>query len=148
MRFFCKQKDHECQKKSDGGLQKKRDLWKKSYCTIICNGSAIVCLSCISNPLPDQGVTILSPTANDVVEGGGDSYEILWKADPAESEYVAMVTIEFSKDGEKSWETVAENVPNSGKYMWKALKQIRPNARSGFFPNGGQFFAELQKCSL
>jgi hypothetical protein len=29
------------------------------------------------------------------------------------------VTIEFSKDGGKSWEKIEENVPNSGKYTWK-----------------------------
>jgi hypothetical protein len=40
---------------------------KESYCIIICNGSVIVCLSCTSNPLQDQGVTILSPKANYVV---------------------------------------------------------------------------------
>ncbi len=81
----------------------------------------IVSLSCGSKPLPDQGVTILSPKANDVVKAG-DSYEILWKAEPAESEFGAMVTVEFSKDGGKSWEKAEENVPNKGKYMWKAPK--------------------------
>jgi hypothetical protein len=78
-------------------------------------------LSCGSKPLPDQGVMILSPKGNDIVKAG-DSYEILWKAEPAESEFGAMVTIEFSKDGGKSWEKVDENVPNKGKYMWKAPK--------------------------
>jgi hypothetical protein len=78
----------------------------------------IMFLSCSSKPLPDQGVTILSPKVNDVVKTG-DSYEIFWKAEPAESEFGAMVTVEFSKDGGKSWEKVEENVPNGGKYMWK-----------------------------
>jgi hypothetical protein len=80
----------------------------------------LVCLSCASKPLPDQGVTILSPKANEVLKAG-NSYEILWKAEPAESEFGTKVTIEFSKDGGKSWETVAENVPNSGKYVWKVF---------------------------
>ena len=78
----------------------------------------LFCLSCASKPLPDQGVTILSPKVNEVLKAG-DSYEILWKAEPAESEFGAMVTVEFSKDGGKTWETVAENVANSGKYAWK-----------------------------
>ena len=78
----------------------------------------IICLGCASKPLPDNGVTILSPKANDVVRGG-ESYEILWKAEPAESEFGTKVTVEFSKDGGKTWETVAENVANSGKYSWK-----------------------------
>ena len=81
----------------------------------------IIFLSCSSKPLPDQGVTILSPKANDVAKTG-DPYEILWKAEPVESEFGAMVTVEFSKDGGKSWEKVEENVPNSGKYIWKVPK--------------------------
>jgi hypothetical protein len=78
-------------------------------------------LSCASKPLPDNGITILSPKANDVVKAG-ESYEVLWKAEPAESEFGAMVTVEFSKDGGKSWEKVEENVPNSEKYVWKVPK--------------------------
>ena len=81
----------------------------------------IVCLSCTSKPLPDNGVTILSPKANDVVKAG-DSYEILWKAEPAESEFGVMLTVELSKDGGKSWEKIEENVANSGKYLWKVPK--------------------------
>ena len=78
----------------------------------------IIFLSCASKPLPDNGVTILSPKANHVLKAG-ESYEILWKAEPVESEFGAMVTVEFSKDGGKSWEKVEENVPNKGKYAWK-----------------------------
>jgi hypothetical protein len=63
----------------------------------------------------------LSPKTNDIVKAG-DSYEILWKAEPAESEFGAMVTVEFSKDGGKSWDKVEENVPKSGKYIWKVPK--------------------------
>ena len=81
----------------------------------------IIFLSCSSKPLPDQGVTILNPKANDVFRAG-ESYEILWKAEPAESEFGVMVTVEFSKDGGKSWEKVEENVPNKGKYAWKVPK--------------------------
>jgi hypothetical protein len=82
----------------------------------------LLCLSCKpAESLKDQGITILSPKANDVVQAGG-SYEILWKAEPAQSEFGAMVTVEFSKDGGKSWEKIEENVPNKGKYMWKAPK--------------------------
>jgi hypothetical protein len=66
-------------------------------------------------------VTILGPKANYVAKAG-DSYEILWKTELAESEFGAMVTLEFSKDGGKSWEKIEENVPNSGKYMWKVPK--------------------------
>ena len=81
----------------------------------------LFCVSCASKPLPDNGVTILSPKANDVVKAG-DSYEVLWKAEPTESEFGTMVTVEFSKDGGKFWEKIEENVPNSGKYLWKAPK--------------------------
>ena len=81
----------------------------------------VVCLSCASQPLPDKGVMILSPKANDVLKAG-ESCEILWKAAPSEAEFGTMVTVEFSKDVGKSWEKVQENVPNSGKYVWKVPK--------------------------
>ncbi len=81
----------------------------------------IFIISSLTYSLPDKGVTILSPEANDVVKAE-DSHEVLWKAEPAESEFGAMVTVEFSKDGGKSWERVEENVPNKGKYMWKTPK--------------------------
>jgi hypothetical protein len=81
----------------------------------------IIFSSCSPEPLPDQGVTILNPKTNDVCKAG-DFYQILWKAEPAESEFGAMVTVEFSKDGGKSWQNVEENVTNSGKYMWKVPK--------------------------
>jgi hypothetical protein len=68
--------------------------------------------------LPDQGVTILSPKANDVFKSG-DFYQILWKAEPAESEFGTMVTVEFSNDGGKLWETLEFNIPAGGKYLWK-----------------------------
>src|SRR5512136_2314310 len=80
----------------------------------------IVCLSCSSN-LPDNGVTILNPNAKDLVKVG-DSFEVRWKTEPAESEFGPMVTIEFSRDEGKSWEKVAEGVPNSGKYVWAVPK--------------------------
>jgi hypothetical protein len=80
----------------------------------------IVCLSCSSN-LPDNGVTILRPNEKDKVRVG-DSFEVSWKTEPAESEFGAMVTIEFSGDGGKSWEKVEENIQNSGKYVWTVPK--------------------------
>ena len=78
-------------------------------------------LGCYSQPLPDKEVTILSPKANDIVKAG-EAYEILWKAEPKESEFGTAVTVEFSKDGGKSWEKAGENIPNSGKYAWNVSK--------------------------
>jgi len=79
-------------------------------------------LSCAPESLPDKGVgirlLILSPKANHVLRAG-ESYEILWKAEPSESEFGSMVTVEFSKDGGRSWEKVEEDVSNKGKYVWK-----------------------------
>jgi hypothetical protein len=71
--------------------------------------------------LPDQGVNILSPKANDVVQSGAP-FEIEWKADVPQSEFGANVTIQFSKDGGNTWDVVAENVPNNGKYQWSVPK--------------------------
>jgi hypothetical protein len=82
----------------------------------------LFCLSCKGpESLPEQGITILSPKANDVVQAGAP-YEIQWKAEVPDSEFGANVTIEFSKDGGKSWEKVGENIPNTGKYSWNVPK--------------------------
>jgi len=82
----------------------------------------LLCLSCApTESLKDQGITILSPKSNDVVQAGAP-LEIIWKAEPAQSEFGVNVTVEFSKDGGKSWEKVDENVPNTGKYAWKVPK--------------------------
>jgi hypothetical protein len=76
----------------------------------------LFCSSC--GDLPDKGVAILSPKANDIVQAGA-SYEIQWKTENPNPESGVMVTIEFSKNGGKSWEQVEDNVPKAGKYLWK-----------------------------
>ena len=76
-----------------------------------------ICLGCGSN-LPDQGITMLSPKANERIQGGS-TYDILWKVEVPESEFGTMVTIQVSRDGGKFWENVAENIPANGKYAWK-----------------------------
>jgi len=82
----------------------------------------LFCLSCTpTESLKDQGITILSPKANDVVQAGAP-YEVQWKAEVPDSEFGVNVTVEFSKDGGKSWEQVELNVPNTGKYVWKVPK--------------------------
>ena len=103
----------------------------------------LLLLSC-SKPesLPEQGVSILSPKANDVLQAGG-TFEIQWKTDLPQSEFGVNVAIQFSKDGGNTWETAAENVPNTGKYQWTVPKvdstkckilvssQYRPKYRKG-----------------
>jgi hypothetical protein len=79
----------------------------------------LFCSSC--GDLPDKGIAILSPKANDVVQAGA-SYEIQWKAEVSDPEFGVMVTVEFSKNGGKSWEMVEDNVPIAGKYLWKVPK--------------------------
>jgi len=96
-------------------------MGKKSIYVLLSAVLFVFCLSCSTEGLPDKGIKILSPKASDIIKAG-DSCEILWKAEPAESEFGAMVTVEFTKDGGKSWEKVEENVPNSGKYSWKVPK--------------------------
>jgi hypothetical protein len=82
----------------------------------------LLCLSCKgTETLPEQGISILSPKVNDVVQAGAP-YEIQWKVEVPDSEFGVNVTIEFSKDGGKSWEKVDENVPNKGKYSWNVPK--------------------------
>ena len=90
------------------------------FLTVLC----VVCVSC-SSDLPDKGVTILNPNGSDKIKAG-DSFEVRWKTEPTESEFGKTVKIEFSRDEGKSWEKVAENVPNSGKYTW-AVPQVEYN---------------------
>ena len=71
--------------------------------------------------LPDKGITLLGPKANDMVQAGAP-YEIQWKTEVAESDFGTAVTVEFSKDGGTSWEKVEENVLNKGKYVWNVPK--------------------------
>jgi hypothetical protein len=96
-------------------LQKGEANEKKLIPLLILVGTFMIFISCSSELLPDKGVTILNPKANEVFNGG-DFYQILWKAEPMESEFGAMVTVEFSKDGGKSWEKVEENLPNIRRY--------------------------------
>ena len=82
----------------------------------------LLLLSCTKpESLPEQGVTILSPKANDVVQAGAP-FEVQWKAEVPQSEFGTNVTVQFSKDGGGTWEVVAENVPNTGKYEWAVPK--------------------------
>ncbi len=82
----------------------------------------LLLLSCTKpESLPEQGVTILSPKANDVLLAG-TPFEVQWKAEVPQSEFGANVTIQLSKDGGKTWDVVAENVPNTGKYQWSVPK--------------------------
>ncbi len=93
----------------------------------------LLCFSCApAESLRDQGITILSPKANDVVPTG-TPYEIQWKAEVPDSEFGARVTIEFSRDGGKSWENVEENVPNTGKYSWRVPKVDSPQCKIRIF---------------
>jgi hypothetical protein len=82
----------------------------------------VLCLSCSTSDLPDKGIVILSPKANDVVSAGSP-YEVQWKAEISDKNlFGEMVTIEFSKDGGKTWQQIEENVPKGGKYTWKVPK--------------------------
>ena len=85
--------------------------------------------------LPDKGIAILSPKANDVVQAGA-SYEIQWKAEDSDPEFGAVVTVEFSKDGGKSWEQVEENVSKAGKYLWKVPKIESTQCKIRVFAQG------------
>ncbi len=105
---------------------------KKLILLLLLGSSLMIFLGCSSKPLPDQGVTILDSKANDVFKAG-DFYQIVSKTEPAESEFGAMVTVEFSKDNGKSWEKVEENIPNSGKYLRKVPKEDSAQCRLRVF---------------
>jgi hypothetical protein len=95
---------------------------KERLILLIAVSFLLILLNC-SKPesLPEQGVNILNPKANDVVQAGAP-FEIQWKADAPPPEFGANVTIQLSKDGGSTWEVVAENVPNTGKYQWTVPK--------------------------
>jgi hypothetical protein len=102
----------------DGVIMKKQGIIVLFTTTLF----FLLCVSCAPpESFPDKGVIILSPKASEAVQAGA-AYDILWKTEPAESEFGTKVTVEFSKDGGKSWEKVEENVPNSGKYTWNVPK--------------------------
>jgi hypothetical protein len=94
---------------------------KKEMVVVLLIASLFLFCSSCSGDLPDKGVAILSPKANDIVQAGA-SYEIQWKTENPNPESGVMVTIEFSKNGGKSWEEVEDNVPKAGKYLWKVPK--------------------------
>jgi hypothetical protein len=92
---------------------------KKEMVVILLLASLFLfCSGCSTGDLPDKGVAILSPKANDIVQAGAP-YEIQWNTEIPDPEFGAMVTVEFSKDSGKSWEMVEDNVPKDGKYLWK-----------------------------
>jgi hypothetical protein len=113
----------QARKSKEEITEKKRGyLMKKEMVVVLLIVSLFLfCSSCSTRDLPDKGIAILSPKANDVVQTGA-SYEIQWKGEVPDSEFGAVVTIEFSKDGGKSWERVEENFPKAGKYAWKVPK--------------------------
>jgi hypothetical protein len=95
---------------------------KKEMVVILLIASLFLfCSSCSTGDLPDKGIAILSPKANDIVQTGS-SHEIQWKIEGSDPDLGVVVTIEFSKDGGKSWKPVGDNVPISGKYSWKVPK--------------------------
>ena len=89
---------------------------------------AFLLSSCSSGELPDKGVAILTPKGNDVVKTGTPC-EIQWKTDVPKSEFGEMVTVEFSKDAGKTWDMIADNVPNTGKYVWNVNKKDSPQSK-------------------
>jgi hypothetical protein len=94
----------------------------------------LFCSSCTTGDMPDKGIVVLSPKANDVMPAGG-SYEIQWKVEVSdENSFGVMMTVEFSPDGGKSWEKVEENInKNDGKYAWKVPKIDRPQCKVRVF---------------
>jgi hypothetical protein len=91
---------------------------KRLVASILAAALFIFFLGCTSQPLPDKGVMVLMPKADEVVKAG-EPYEVLWTTGPEDSEFGVDVTIEFSKNGGQSWERVEQNAPNSWKYVWK-----------------------------
>ena len=105
------------------GGSKEGGLMKKEIFVLLALASLLLvsCSRFSTEGLPDKGIIILSPKANESV-GAGTSYEIEWKAEVSAPEFGEVVTVEFTKDAGKAWEVVGENVPKGGKYLWKVPK--------------------------
>ena len=96
-----------------------------------------------ANPVPDASTPgmkefIIDRTAPVVTIGfplpkaklrGGQKYVVKWEATDPHLK-AAPITIEWSRDGKGSFETVAENLPNSGAYEWTVPKDMTVTARS------------------
>ncbi len=111
---------------SDRGMKdeklngKEGPMGKKRVLTVLMSLLFFIPFNC-AQVIQDMGIIILTPKGNEVVKTE-TSYEIQWKTEVPESEFGKMVTVEVSKDGGKSWKNVEENVPNTGKYIWKVAK--------------------------
>ncbi len=74
--------------------------------------------------LPDKGVGVLSPKANEVIQKG-TPYTIQWKTEAKDPEFGEVVTVELTTDGGKKWKELEVNLPKESQYVWKV-----PNADS------------------
>jgi hypothetical protein len=63
--------------------------------------------------LPQTSITVISPNGGEHLLAG-ETYEIRWT-----SVNVARVRIEYTIDGEVSWNTAAVDLVNNGSYLWK-----------------------------
>jgi hypothetical protein len=77
----------------------------------------IISLGCTSSSLSDdKNIVILAPKAGDVLKVG-ESYEIQWVKPHGGKYYGAMLDIELSTDGGKTWENIVGGptgrVPNA-----------------------------------
>jgi Secretion system C-terminal sorting domain len=58
-------------------------------------------------------VTLITPTKSAIVSGGA---EIKWNAKNSDPD--VLISLTHSKDGGKSWNMLADKLPNSGSYFW------------------------------
>ncbi|MFC1905488.1 Ser-Thr-rich GPI-anchored membrane family protein [Chloroflexota bacterium] len=61
-------------------------------------------------------ITVKEPAAG-AKFNGYDTMSITWSHTGTE---IATVDLQYSTDGGKNWMDIATNIPNSGKYSWKA----------------------------
>ncbi len=102
---------------------------KGSFALLLIASLFLFCWSCSTGDMPDKGIVILNPKANDVVQAG-NSCEIQWKVEATDlNTFGDMVTVEFSQDGGKSWEKIEENISKAGKYTWKVPKMDKPGCK-------------------
>jgi hypothetical protein len=80
-----------------------------------------------ANPNGENPGVYLQNLRGGEVVGGGANVEIAWLSD--DDEGVESVDILLSRDSGGSWETVAEDIADSGSYVWMTPDVYIPNAR-------------------
>ncbi|MFA8343068.1 MAG: hypothetical protein ACEPO8_08885 [Rhodothermaceae bacterium] len=72
----------------------------------------------IQGPNEIQPITVVAPNGGEELQKDSE-YKIKWTA-----QNIANIRIELTVDGENTWTTVANNIPNNGEYNWTTIPDV------------------------